>query len=75
MKTKYRFIEFIDKGGYWQCRNRRHADLLGVVEMYSPWRQYVFEPIGGSVFSVDCMQDIIHFIEQIKEAPNANPNT
>jgi hypothetical protein len=28
---------------------------LGKIEYYSPWRQYVFTPDMGSVWSVDCL--------------------
>ena len=67
IKTRYMFIEFneILENVQWMCVNRKEQDMLGVVSYYPRWRQWVFEPERYCQFSVDCMQDIIHFINQL----------
>ena len=38
--------------------SRRHGDLLGVIKWYSSWRQYVFVPSEGTLYSAGCLADI-----------------
>jgi hypothetical protein len=38
--------------------SRRHGDLLGMIRWYGPWRQYVFVPEPGTLYSHGCMSDI-----------------
>lgn len=38
--------------------SRRHGDLLGTLKWYGPWRQYVFFPEPGSLYSSGCLADI-----------------
>jgi hypothetical protein len=75
MTTKYKHIEFneqkLNKNGrevtIWLCRNHQDGVILGWVEHHKPWKQYVFAPRDGTmIFSVSCLQDIIHFIGQLK---------
>lgn len=32
--------------------------VLGVVRWYTAWRQYVFEPVSDTVYSLGCLEDI-----------------
>lgn len=43
--------------------NTKHGELIGVIEYFNDWKQYIFSGIEESVFSVSCLQDIIDFIE------------
>ncbi len=71
LKTKYKYIHFesngIDDNGHpnYICWNNKNYDSLGVVE-YGAWKRYIFAPDMNTEFSVDCLQDIIHFIGQLK---------
>lgn len=38
--------------------SRRHGDRLGVISWYGPWRQYVFTPEPGTLYSWGCLADI-----------------
>ena len=73
MKTKYEFIHFdlIEKkaktfviGCY---NNSRSGELLGRVKWYPFWRQYCFFPTTKAVYSASCLDDISHFIKQLKK--------
>ena len=71
MKTDYEFIYFVKvedkpKTSVWDCRSIEHI-ILGQVKWYSHWRQYCFYPDADTIFHGGCMQDICHFIGQLKE--------
>lgn len=38
---------------------------LGKIEYYSAWRQYVFSPDSGSVWSPDCLLFIIEYLNTL----------
>ena len=79
MKTEYKHIHFDDisylyperKTQVWECLNE-HADILGIIRWYSPWRQFCFFPENDTFFSVSCQNDITDFTGQVnKERKNA----
>lgn len=72
MKTKYKHIHFIDsldddvKPAY-LCYNKAD-EVLGRVEYYPTWKQYVFCTVTTDIiFSRSCHIDIAHFIGQLKQ--------
>lgn len=44
----------------------KHEDQLGIIKWFPRWRQYCFFPEDDCVFSKGCMDDINHFMEQLK---------
>ena len=79
MKTEYKYINFkqlrpkkIIKTTVWSCRNNTGGYELGIVKWYPQWRQYSFYPADGMVFNQTCMEDIIHFINQLREQRKYN---
>lgn len=70
MQTEYAFIRFEEasrsdaKTKLWACKNRKANSLLGAVEWYSPWRQYIFMSAPDCVFSESCLKDIADFLKQ-----------
>ena len=75
MKTKYRLIEVVkvdvdpDELPCWSVRNRYHRHELGKISWDRSWKQFVFCPNRDAmlIFSSDCLEDIAHFINQLKE--------
>jgi hypothetical protein len=72
VKTEYEFIHFKKvedkpKTSVWACMNTENRSVLGHVKWYGPWRQYCFFPEAFVVFHNGCLQDICHFIQQLKE--------
>lgn len=66
VKTRYRFIHFQQEGDYWLCyTNRSPRDCLGVVEYFTPWKQWQIAPKVNTAFTSDCLADIIHFMGQL----------
>jgi hypothetical protein len=70
VKMGYKFIHFeraanqttIQKHPWWWCRSNSSPTTLGTVEWYTLWEQYVFSPSKETVFSADCLLDIVDFI-------------
>jgi hypothetical protein len=49
----------------WSCRDSSGStNQLGTVAWFGPRRQYCFFPEPITVFSADCMRDIVSFVEQ-----------
>lgn len=71
MKTQYKYIYFEvleekPKTKVWGCFNNTSHAILGHVKWFGPWRQYVFLISTISMYSKRCMDDISHFIDQLK---------
>lgn len=73
MKTKYKFIHFVDTGEkfnektVWDCRNNKSDDILSRIFYYKPWKQYCFTQYAqDAIFNSSCLQDTINFMEQLK---------
>lgn len=72
MRTKYKFLLFekADKQPtrtqVWECKNAKSGNVLGLVKWYGPWRQYCYFPVVQAVYSDGCLNDITHFIGQLK---------
>ena len=76
MKTEYQYIHFVvvkvlPKTSVWNCYNTKSGDMLGVVKWHPSWRQYCFFPVVDTLFNVGCMNDVIHFITQLKNKGDA----
>ena len=51
----------------YEIRNNKSDDLLGYIDFYPEWNQYVFESSDpDNIFSTSCLQDIIEFMEGLK---------
>lgn len=71
MKTKYKYIHF-EKSlsgvkNIWHILTNRENDFLGRIIYFNRWQQYVLDSELGSIFSQDCLADIIDFIKQLEE--------
>ena len=67
MKTRYRFIYFNEDAAWWICRTNKENERLGHCEYFHPWKRWQFEPCVGTAFTPDCLQDIAHFMGQLKK--------
>jgi len=68
MKTRYRFIYFVPlTDDAWICAANRDDTILGSVDIAEDWRKWVFNPADLRRFSLDCLQDIAHFMGQLKK--------
>lgn len=76
MKTKYKYIHFEkfkteNHYGY-QCLNNKKKTTLGFVRYDKQWKCFIFIPYPflEMCFSQDCLEDIIDFMQQLKEDTN-----
>lgn len=72
MKTEYKYIHFVKvadkpKTSVWSCRNNATGDELGEVRWYPDWRQSCYFPVIFAVYSAGCLEDIQHFIGELKK--------
>ena len=68
-KTKYKYIHFeenLDDNTWW-CVNTKANEYIGLVDYYKPWGQYCFYPERVTVFSQNCLKDIIDFMKRLAE--------
>ena len=75
IKTKYKYIHFVDATGEnktvngkpaFECRNNRTKSVLALIFWYTPWKEYCFTQFEQSViFNKGCLSDVQHFITQL----------
>lgn len=71
---KYKFItvsEGVHDKKYWRIRNNKSNDLIGEIHYYERWKQNVFTALEDAVWSLDCLKDVIDFMEN--EIPKVTP--
>lgn len=49
--------------GIWSKKN---GDSLGIIRWFGRWRQYAFFPQTGTVFNVECLNDIQSYIRELR---------
>lgn len=47
--------------------SRVGGDRLGEIKWHGPWRRYVFQPLGPSIYDANCLKDIAKFIDNEME--------
>jgi hypothetical protein len=43
------------------------GDILGRIQWYPPWRQYIFCPAFETLWNKDCLKDIQDFLQQLMD--------
>lgn len=52
----------------YQVCSKHDDSILGEVRWHGPWRQYVFIPLDGCIWSHDCLHDLSEFIKELMNA-------
>lgn len=69
MKIKYKYIEFTKvEDDLWEINNHKYEEKLATLEWHKKWKQWELCPFPMVAFTQDCLEDVIHFIKQLKEA-------
>jgi hypothetical protein len=63
----FREVEKKAKTSVWECFNKSAGSILGTLSWYGAWRQYCFFPEFDTVWSAGCLQDVIAFMNWLKE--------
>lgn len=45
--------------------SKKHFNILGEIKWYGAWRQYTFIPEDNTIWNIQCMKDIILFIDNL----------
>jgi hypothetical protein len=62
MKTKYKYIHFVEGGTFndkpqYLCRNNKSNSILALIFYYKPWKQYCFSQYEqNTVFNDGCLK-------------------
>lgn len=64
--TYTRFTEIADTGKtkVWAVDNVNDGSHLGVIKWHGPWRKYVLRIEEKTIWSADCLRDVVEFIEK-----------
>jgi len=46
--------------------SKRHADMIGIIKWFGRWRQYAFFPGNGTIFNVECLDDIQSYMRGLR---------
>lgn len=65
--SEYEYINITEthdtgKTKRWDIRSKSFDDMLGSIFWYGNWRQYIFNPEPGTIYSAGCLDDIRSFI-------------
>lgn len=75
--TKYMTFKLIDKKPkttVWAITNNKSGVLLGIIEWYPSWRQYVFVPKEPSCFNNECLRTTEDFITDLNKKQSLPTN-
>lgn len=74
MKTKYKWVEFIynEDRESWDVWNHRFKQYLGYIKfnVSTNWKEWEFLPDSYTLFTKQCLADIIDFIKQLDAKEN-----
>jgi len=68
MESKYLLFKLIEekrKTKVWVVEETKYGNILGTIQWYSPWRQYVFETFIDTIFSWDCLKAVSEFLKKV----------
>lgn len=64
---EFKVIEEKKKTKVYEVFETRSGDMIGSIYWWGRWRQYVFEPDEGTIWSWDCLKAISDFIKELME--------
>jgi len=63
---EFNIIELKPKTKVIAVQSKTHPIRLGIIKWWSSWRQYAFFPETGTIFNVDCLNDIQSYIRGLR---------
>lgn len=63
----FKLKEHKPKTEVYSVLTRSHDELIGEMRYFAKWRQYCFFPIKDTVYSKECLGDLLLFIQDVLE--------
>jgi len=63
---EFRLLEQKPKTQVIEVISKTHPIRLGIIKWWSSWRQYAFFPENGTIFNVECLNDIQSYIKGLR---------
>jgi predicted peptidase len=65
-----KYLRFVDESGTGTTAvySKSSGKILGDIEYYVPWKQFVFAPRPDTVFNDECLSDIVETLELLNKA-------
>jgi len=63
---EFRLLEKKPKTQVIEVMSKFHGSRLGIIKWFPKWRQYVFFPESGTVFNVECLNDIQSYMRGLR---------
>lgn len=52
----------------WTIHSRQNLGVtIGWIEFHAPWRKYIWGMTPGSIFDVNCTNEVVEFLNQHKD--------
>ena len=65
MTKKYiKFVKAVRGWDIYSKRGKGLKDLLGYIELYPKWNRLVFNTYHGTVWTSECLQQIVDFLKE-----------
>lgn len=65
---EFRLIGDTGKTQVYDVISRRHGNRLGGIHWYGAWYQYTLEPEANTIWNDGCLQAVIAFLGELREA-------
>jgi len=53
-------------GDMYKITNKK-GEYIGYLDFYKPWKCWVLKPMYNCIFSADCMQEIVDYMNKLKQ--------
>jgi len=63
---EFRLLEQKPKTQIIEVISKTHPIRLGIIKWWSSWRQYAFFPETGTIFNIECLNDIQSYIRELR---------
>ncbi len=71
---EFNLLEQKEKTAIYEVQSLSCGTKLGIIKWYAPWRQYCFFPKSDTLWSIGCLNEVISFIQELKNKRAAGPS-
>ena len=71
---KFELVDELLKTNVWSIQTIESGLEIGIIKWKPSWRKYSFFPSSDTVFEVDCLMDIVNFINTEMQKRKTKPS-